>query len=202
VVPTPVITTDELTAFAQVVLVDLTLAGDNAIVLGTIAGKLTGRERRLAMTVGVMAAAALRILLALVATKLLAVIGLTLAGGLLLLWVAWKMARELTGKRHGHPDAADKPPVSMRLAMLQIVIADLSMSLDNVLAVAGTARQHVWVLVTGLVLSVALMGTASLVVARLMERAPWLAWVGIAIVCYAAVTMIIDGWGDVAGHFA
>ena len=195
-----------LSALLQVLLVDLTLAGDNALVLGMIAASLDPAERRKAMTLGIAGAAVLRILLAVVATQLLAIVGLTLAGGILLLWVAWKMFRELTQQRAEPADAASGAPAprkgALRRALVRIVIADVSMSLDNVLAVAGTARDHVWVLITGLMLSVLLMGTASLVVAKLMARAPWLAWLGIAVVAYAAVAMIVEGWGEVGRRFA
>ncbi|HLY56165.1 MAG TPA: YjbE family putative metal transport protein [Stellaceae bacterium] len=197
---------DQLTALAQVVLVDLTLAGDNAIVLGILAGGLRGEDRNRALTYGVLAAAAMRIVLAIVATRLLAIIGLTLAGGILLLWVAWKMAREIAGERHaGVTPQAEAPagaPARIRRVMWRIAVADLTMSLDNVLAVAGTARDRMWVLVIGLVLSVALMGGASLIVAKLMQRAPWLAWLGIAIVAYVAVSMIIEGSRAVGARFA
>ncbi len=196
---------DQVATLAQVVLVDVTLAGDNAIVLGIIAGGLDAADRRRAMTVGIALAAALRIVLALVATRLLAVIGLTLAGGILLLWVAWKMIREVAGTDHAGtglrtdaPDAAR--PGRLRRIMLRIAVADLSMSLDNVLAVAGTARDHLWILLAGLVLSVALMGGASLLVARIMQRAPWLVWLGIAMVSYVAVTMILQGGREVGQH--
>jgi YjbE family integral membrane protein len=198
---------DQLGVLAQVVLVDVTLAGDNAIVLGIIAGGLDGKDRHKAMTLGIVAAAALRILLAIGATHLLAVVGLTLAGGILLLWVAWKMFREIAGEaaaaaRIGLAAPASSDPARLRRVMWRIALADLSMSLDNVLAVAGTARDHLWVLVAGLVLSVALMGTASLLVARLMKSAPWLVWLGIAVVGYVAIAMIVQGWRQVGAHLA
>jgi YjbE family integral membrane protein len=194
---------DQVSAFAQVVLVDVTLAGDNAIVVGIVAGRLHGKQRRDAITAGIAIAAVLRILMALVANRLLAIVGLTLAGGILLLWVAWKMFREIVGERHGGKveesaaDAVPKPGSEVRRVLARLVIADLSMSLDNVLAVAGTAAGHFWVLVLGLVLSVALMGVASTLVARLMARAPWIVWLGIAVVGYVAVSLIYRGWLEI-----
>ncbi len=196
-----------VSAFIQVVLVDVALAGDNAIVVGIVAGSLGAAERRKAITVGIAVAAVLRIGLALVATRLLAVVGLTLAGGILLLWVAWKMFRELAGERKagGKTGLVDADPVEDKRKFLRvmsrIVIADISMSLDNVLAVAGTAQGHNLVLILGLVLSVALMGTASTLVAKLMAKAPWIVWVGIAIVGYVSITMIVHGWGEFGERF-
>jgi len=136
--------------------------------------------------------------------QLLAIIGLTLAGGILLLWVAWKMYRELQkNRRHAldsASDAAPAKPKSFCHALVQVVLADVSMSLDNVLAVAGTARDHIWVLVLGLVLSVALMGVASTIVARLLDRHSWFAWIGLAIVTIVAFRMIYEGWSEVVNH--
>jgi len=193
-------------ALIQVILIDVTLAGDNAIVVGIVAGSLDGRERQRAIVAGVVIATALRIALALVASRFLAIIGLTLAGGLLLLWVAWKMFREIAGV---HRPAASSPakdaprlPVSMTSVMLRIVLADVSMSVDNVLAVAGTARAHLWVLMAGLGLSVALMGIASTLVARLLRRWPWIVWLGLAIITYVALSMIYDGWREVGTRLA
>ncbi|HTH98670.1 MAG TPA: YjbE family putative metal transport protein [Stellaceae bacterium] len=196
-----------LSALFQVVMIDLTLAGDNAMVVGMAAARLPKEQRRRAITTGVVIAMVLRILLAFVAVKLLLIVGLTLAGGLLLLWVAWKSFREFRAQNHEAMPDADAPQspgagVSYRQAMIKIVIADVSMSLDNVFAVAGTARDHVAVLVLGLVLSIALMGVASAAVARLMARAPWLVWLGIAIVTYVALEMIWDGYWQVHHHLA
>jgi YjbE family integral membrane protein len=186
-----------LGAFLSVVVIDVVLAGDNAIVVGMAAAGLDPHHRRRAIVVGIVVATLLRIGLATVAVQLLAVIGLTLAGGVLLLWVAWKFYRDLAAGSHAETKTV-KPAQSFRQALIQIVLADLSMSLDNVLAVAGTARDHMWVLVTGLVLSVALMGAASEFVARLIGRHRWIAWGGLAIVTFVALRMIYDGWGEVA----
>lgn len=201
----------ELIALATVVLIDLVLAGDNAIVVGMAASGLPKELRRKAIIIGISAAAILRILFALFATRLLDVIGLTLAGGILLLWVCWKLWREIRGGQHDHLDMdADAPaanasghPTGKTLgqALSQIIIADLSMSLDNVLAVAGTARDNIPVLVVGLVLSVALMGVAANLVARVMRRAPWLAYVGLFVIAFVALRMIWDG-GLEMFHFA
>lgn len=196
------ITWGELSAFASVVVIDVVLAGDNAVVVGMAASGLEPRRRHRVIFWGVLAATALRIALAAVAVELLAVIGLTLAGGILLLWVAWKFYRDLVTA----PGAATAAPAlqSARFsqAILRVVLADLSMSLDNVLAVAGTARHHLWVLVSGLVLSVALMGVASNVIARLLDRFHWIAWIGLAIVTVVALRMIYDGWEEVALRFS
>jgi YjbE family integral membrane protein len=180
-----------------VVLIDLTLAGDNAVVVGLAVAGLPVPQRRAAIVVGIGAAAVLRIALGAVALQLLEIIGLLLAGGLLLLWVAWRMYRELR-RPAGHGTAA--APKSLGAAMLQIVLADVSMSLDNVLAVAGAAGGHLWVLVVGLGLSVVLMGVAADLVARLLEKYRWVAWLGLVIVLSVALRMIWEGANDVAGH--
>ncbi len=200
--------TAELVALATVVLIDLVLAGDNAIVVGMAAAGLPKELRRKAIIIGIGAAAALRIMFALFATKLLGVIGLTLAGGILLLWVCWKLWREIRSS-HGDDEsdaALDEQSATtggktLRQALSQIVIADVSMSLDNVLAVAGTAREHTFVLVVGLVLSVALMGVAANFVARILKRAPWIAYVGLLVIAWVAFRMIWDG-GLEMFHFA
>lgn len=186
----------EFLALLQVLLIDLVLAGDNAIVVGLAVNGLPAEQRRRAILFGVAAATLLRIGFALVTLQLLAIVGLLLAGGLLLLWVCWRMYRELRRGNSAHPDVA-APPKSMRAAMFQIVLADLSMSLDNVLAVAGAAREHPWVLVLGLAISVVLMGAAASLVARLLERYRWLAWVGLAIVLYISCKMIWEGGHEV-----
>ena len=185
-------------ALAQVLLIDLTLAGDNAVVVGLAVIGLPPRLRTRAVALGVLAATAIRIGLALVAVRLLAVIGLTLAGGLLLLWVAWRSFRELRARHEG--DDARGPPASFAGAMTRIIVADVSMSLDNVLAVAGAAHADRVALVTGLVFSVLLMGVAASFVARLLQRFRWVAFVGIAIVLFVALRMIWDGGGDVLRH--
>jgi YjbE family integral membrane protein len=187
-----------LGAFLSVVIIDVVLAGDNAVVVGMAAAHLEKRQRRRAIFWGVVVATVLRIVLALIAVDLLAIVGLTLAGGFLLLWVAWKLYRDLARKSN-KPAHGEKPaPDSFRQALLRIVLADVSMSLDNVLAVAGTARNHVWVLVAGLTLSVALMGVASEVTGRLIARYRWIAWVGLAIVTLVALKMIYEGSTEVA----
>ena len=194
-------------AFAKVVMIDLVLAGDNAIVIGLAAAGLPKQQRNKAIMVGIAAATVLRIGFAVVAIQLLKVIGLVLVGGLLLLWVCWKMWRELR-QHHGIADATevldDKDlnadglvggvkSKTFAQAALQIVIADISMSLDNVLAVAGAAREHPYVLAAGLVLSVALMGLAATFIARLLNRFPWIAYAGLAIIVYVALDMIYRG---------
>jgi YjbE family integral membrane protein len=187
----------ELAALLQVVLIDLTLAGDNAVVVGLAVAGLPPAQRRLAIIVGVGAAAGLRIALGAVALQLLAIVGLLLAGGLLLLWVAWRMYRELRRHTPAHTGAA---PKTLAAAMVQIVLADVSMSLDNVLAVAGAAAGHLWVLVTGLGLSVVLMGVAADLAARLLARYRWLAWLGLLIVLSVALRLIWVGGHEVAGR--
>ena len=191
----------ELSALAQVVIVDLVLAGDNAIIVGLVAASLPREQRAKVILIGILAATALRIVFAIVTTQLLQIIGLTLAGGLLLLWVCWKLWREIRAQakdkvhcESGHPKAAK----TMRQAVLQIVLADISMSLDNVLAVAGIALHHTWVLVVGLVLSVTLMGAAAAVIAGVLKRYPWISYIGLAVIFYVAVKMIYHGSMDVA----
>ncbi len=186
----------DLTALAQVVAIDVALAGDNAVVVGMAVAGLPQRQKRPAILLGIGGATVIRIALGAVALQLLAIIGLLLAGGLLLLWVCWKMFRELR-RAHGHagPVMAEK---TLRQAMVQIILADLSMSLDNVLAVAGAAHGSTWVLTAGLLLSVVLMGVAANLIARLLERHRWIAWVGLAIVLYVALAMIWHGGHEVA----
>ncbi len=208
------ISTAELVALAQVVVVDLVLAGDNAIVVGIAVAGLPAQQRWRVMVLGIAAATVLRIVFAAFTVQLLQIIGLLLAGGLLLLWVCWKLWRELRSGRMVHfPDAhaarevlAEEPaaagqvplaPKTMRQAVIQIIVADVSMSLDNVLAVAGVAREHAWVLVFGLVLSVAFMGLAAAVIARLLARFHWIAYVGLVIIFYVALRMIFDGTVEV-----
>jgi YjbE family integral membrane protein len=203
----------EISAFIQVIMVDLVLAGDNAIVVGMVAAGLPKEQRARVILLGIVAATVMRVGFAVVTTQLLQIIGLTLAGGLLLLWVCWKLWREVeTQRKERKATGADPgptpgiaianvpkerlpkaPPKTMRQAIIQIVLADLSMSLDNVLAVAGVAMDHPWVLVFGLVLSVALMGAAATVIARLLKRWHWLVYVGLIIIFYVACHMIYDG---------
>jgi YjbE family integral membrane protein len=198
------ITFAALSALAQVVFVDLVLAGDNAIIVGLVAAGLPRGKRGRVIMMGILAATALRIVFALVTTRLLQIIGLTLAGGLLLLFVCWKLWRELCAQRQaakagkgGH--GAKAPAKTIRHAVFQIVLADVSMSLDNVLAVAGIALQNTWVLVFGLVLSVALMGAAAAMIAGILKRYPWISFVGLAVIVYVAIKMIYLGSMDVAG---
>ncbi len=191
-------------ALGKVVMIDLVLAGDNAIVIGMAAAGLPQAQRNKAILVGVIAATVLRIAFASVAIWLLQIIGLLLVGGLLLLWVCWKMWREL---RHPHHvDAAGQPaPKTFAAAAWQIVVADVSMSLDNVLAVAGAAREHPTVLIIGLALSVALMGLAATFIARLLNRFSWIAYLGLAIILYVAFEMIYRGsveiWPGIIPHW-
>jgi YjbE family integral membrane protein len=197
-----VITSDALAALLQVVLIDLVLAGDNAVVIGLAAVGLPADQRRRAIIVGIAAATVLRIAFAGVATQLLQVLGLLLAGGVLLLWVCWKMWRELRAQAseagelafgHGGAAPSAQPRKTFGQAAAQIVAADVSMSLDNVLAVAGAAREHPFVLAFGLLLSVALMGVAADLLGRLLERHRWIAYVGLAIIFYVAIEMIYRG---------
>lgn len=187
----------ELTALASVIAIDVTLAGDNAVVIGIAAAGLAPEQRRKAILWGIAAAAGLRILFSLFAVQLMGIIGLLFAGGLLLLWVSWKLWREL--RTGGHDDMPDEgagtpaEPKKFSEAVKQIILADVSMSLDNVLAVAGAARDHMWIMVLGLALSVALTGAASEVVARVLKRWHWIAYVGLGIIVIVALRMIWDG---------
>ncbi len=202
------LTADALSALTQVIIIDLVLAGDNAIVIGLAAAGLPLEQRAKAIMVGIAAATLMRIVFAAMTTQLLAVFGLLLAGGILLLWVCWKMWRELkTHAAHsevavevtGHSINADGSAVAhgqrktLMQATVQILIADISMSLDNVLAVAGAARDHPWVLVFGLALSIVLMGAAAGIVASLLQKHRWIAYVGLAIILYVALDMIYRG---------
>ncbi len=187
----------DLAALGQVLVVDLTLAGDNAVVVGLAVAGLPAAQKRPAIIAGIAGATVIRIALGAVTLQLLQIVGLLLAGGILLLWVCWKMFREL--RRPAHVGTAAPPSKSLRQAMLQIVLADLSMSLDNVLAVAGAAQGRLWVLVSGLGVSVVLMGVAASLVARLLERYRWIAWVGLLIVLYIALKLVWDGSHQVLG---
>jgi YjbE family integral membrane protein len=185
-------------ALLQVLLIDVALAGDNAIVVGIAVAGLPEAQKRRAIFWGIAGATVLRIALGAVTVQLLAIIGILLAGGLLLLWVCWKMYRELRSERHAHhATGAGAVPKTMRQALIQIILADISMSLDNVLAVAGAAGESLWVLVVGLTISVALMGLAAGLIARLLERFRWIAWIGLAIVLYVALKMIWEGGHEV-----
>jgi len=185
-----------LVALAQVAMIDIVLAGDNAVVIGLAAARVPRHLRRKVILAGLAAAVVLRVGLAVVAVQLMQIIGLTLAGGILLLWVSWRFWRDISGAHTAHHAEVDAN-ASLRRAILQIVVADISMSLDNVLAVAGAARDHIDVLVIGLLLSVALMGMAANLIARLLERFRWISYLGLAIVIYVAATMIWSGSHDV-----
>jgi YjbE family integral membrane protein len=205
-----------LAAFAQVIMIDLVLAADNAIVIGLAAAGLAPTLRKKAILIGILAATILRIIFALATTWLLQIVGLILVGGILLLWVCWKMYRELTVPEHHVREAEEVlsdedidssgsvgSPVGTKTlpqAVTQIIIADVSMSLDNVLAVAGAARDHMVALVFGLGLSVLLMGVASAYIARLLNRFRWIAWVGFVVILYVALRMIYEGADQVLGH--
>ena len=184
-----------LAAFGQVLMIDIMLAGDNAIVVGALAAGLSAEQRKRVILIGILAALVLRIVFALAVTQLLQVVGLTFAGGLLLLWVAWKMWRELRGNQHAHdPDGLSGGKArSFAAAAWAVALADVSMSLDNVLAVAGAAREHPGILIIGLLLSVILMGVAANLLARVIERYKWIAYVGLAVILYVAVKMIHEG---------
>jgi YjbE family integral membrane protein len=200
------ITPEALSAFIQIILIDIVLAGDNAIVVGALAAGLPAEQRRKVIMIGVLAALVLRVAFALIVTQLLQVVGLVLAGGILLLWVAWRMYRELreNGGNGGSEEVAGDEHSGLRSARSfasaawGVALADVSMSLDNVLAVAGAAREHPWVLVFGLVLSVLLMGIAANVIARYIERYRWIAWVGLLVILWVALKMIYEGAGHVA----
>ena len=193
-----------LVPLAQVLFIDLVLAGDNAIVVGALAAGLPPEQRRKVILIGIIAALVLRIAFALVVTQLMQIVGLTFAGGLLLLWVSWKMWRELhhSGQSAGSPevqgdeDAGLKPAKSFAAAAWAVAVADVSMSLDNVLAVAGAAKDHPGILIIGLLLAVALMGVAANILAKYIERYRWIAWIGLAVIVYVAGKMIYEGYID------
>ena len=192
-----------LAAFGQVLMIDVLLAGDNAIVVGALAAGLPVQQRQRVILIGIIAALVLRIGFALIVTQLMQIVGLILAGGLLLLWVAFKMWRELHPKRGADTlDPTDddvsglRPAKSFAAAAWAVAVADVSMSLDNVLAVAGAARDHPGILIIGLILSVALMGIAANIIAKYIERFRWIAYIGLAVIIYVAVKMIYDGIVD------
>ena len=216
------VTQEALVALAQVIMIDIVLAGDNAIVIGLAAAGLPKELRAKAILVGIIAATVMRIGFAAITAQLLAIIGLLLAGGLLLLWVSWKMWRELrisareeaearealteTDLTGDNKIAAGAPRKTFGQAAWQILVADVSMSLDNVLAVAGAARDHPWVLVTGLAVSIALMGLAATFIAKLLHRYRWIAYVGLLIILYVSLEMIYRGalevWPYVQAYMA
>ena len=195
-----------LAAFVQVLIIDLVLAGDNAIVVGALAAGLPAEQRKKVILLGVVAALVLRIGFALVVSQLLQIVGLILAGGLLLLWVAWRMYREIRDNNEspgspeieGDEDSGISAAKSFASAAWAVAIADVSMSLDNVLAVAGAAREHPGILIVGLVLSVALMGVAANLIAKYIERYRWIAYLGLVVILWVALKMIWDGYHNVA----
>ncbi|RYJ03832.1 MAG: TerC family protein [Acetobacteraceae bacterium] len=194
---------DWIVPLAQVLFIDLVLAGDNAIVVGMAAAGLPAEQRRKAIFWGIIAATIMRIGFAAITAQLLAIVGITLAGGVLLLWVCWKMFRELRSHgaeptAEGGEDAAVPSGKTLPQAITQILVADISMSLDNVLAVAGAAKDHTWVLVAGLAISVVLMGVAATLIASLLHKHRWIAWVGLAVILYVAGDMIWEGTHQVA----
>jgi len=211
-----VFTAAGFSALLQVIAIDLVLAGDNAIVIGLAAAGLPAEQRKKAILIGVLAATVLRILFAAITVKLLAIVGLLLAGGILLLWVCWKMWRELRTSHEDEHEATEAlsdsdlnndrtvagraPRKTLLQAATQIVIADVSMSLDNVLAVAGAARDHFSVLIIGLVLSIGLMGLAASFIAKLLHRHRWIAYVGLLIILYVALDMVYRGAVEVWPH--
>lgn len=215
------LTPDVMSAFFQVLMIDIVLAGDNAIVVGLAAAGLPKEQRGKVIIVGIAAATVLRIVFALMTTQLLQIVGLLFAGGILLLWVSWKMWRELR-EGHAHEEAAAKaaldkadgtiddpathvapeaPRKTFKQACIQIVLADVSMSLDNVLAVAGAARDHPNVLIIGLVLSVAFMGLAATFIASLLSKHRWIAYVGLLIIVYVSLAMMYEGSLDLMAYY-
>lgn len=202
----------ELIALGQVLFIDIVLAGDNAIVVGMAAAGLPPDQRRKAIIWGIAAATVMRIAFASITVQLLSIVGIVLAGGLLLLWVCWKMYRELReGGSHEHHDeqtegaealegapTSGPPRKTLRQAITQILVADVSMSLDNVLAVAGAAKDHPYILIIGLAFSVVLMGVAATLIARLLDRHRWIAWLGLLVILYVAVSMIYEGTHQIA----
>ena len=191
-----------LATFGSVLMIDLVLAGDNAIVVGALAAGLPADQRRKVIAIGIGAALVLRIGFALIVTWLMGIVGLIFAGGLLLLWVSWKFWREIregghnpgSDEVHGDETSGLKPAKSVASAAWAVAVADVSMSLDNVLAVAGAAREHPGILVVGLLLSVALMGLAANFIARIIDRYRWIAYIGLAVIVFVAFRMIYEGW--------
>ncbi len=193
-----------MSAFLQVLMIDIVLAGDNAIVVGALAAGLPADQRRKVIIIGVLAALVLRVAFALVVQQLMGIVGLIFVGGLLLIWVAWKMWRELregahsagSPEVHGDEHSGLKPAKSFAAAAWAVAVADVSMSLDNVLAVAGAAREHPGIMIVGLIVAVALMGVAANIIAKYIERYRWIAYIGLAVILYVAVKMIYEGWID------
>lgn len=206
-----------ISSLLQVIMIDLVLAGDNAIVIGLAAAGLPAELRKRAIMIGIVAATIMRIFFALITTQLLALGGgLLIAGGVLLLWVCWKMYRELSVSHEEEHNAAEAlsdsdtnadgsvaggaPRKTLRQAATQIIIADVSMSLDNVLAVAGAAQHHIEALIFGLALSVVMMGFAATYIAGLLHRYRWIGWVGLVLILYVAVKMVYEGADQLMGH--
>ena len=183
----------ELVELLQVVLVNLVLSADNAIVVGIAVAGLPVKHRLRVMAIGIAGATVLRIVFAAFTVQLLEIVGLLFAGGLLLLWICWKLWGELRMGKLSAEAAASNHPKTLMAAVWQIVVADVSMSLDNVLAVAGVAREHLWVLIVGLVLSIAFMGLAAALISRVLNRYPWIAYFGLVVILYVALKMIWDG---------
>jgi YjbE family integral membrane protein len=205
----------QLVALLQIMVIDVVLAGDNAIVVGLAASRVQPELRARVIFWGLAGAVALRIIFAAITAQLLAIVGLTFAGGILLLWVCWKMYREIRSGSVAHQEegrphavgAAVSPadairPMSFWSAIIQILIADVSMSLDNVLAVAGAAKGHLWVLVVGLILSIVLMAIAATYIAKLLARYHWITWIGLAIILFVGLDMVWRGSSELQAYFA
>ena len=197
-------TSAEITAFFQIVVIDIVMSGDNAIIIGMAAAGLPPELRKKAIFWGIIGATVLRILFAVIVVQLLSIIGIKVVGGLLLIWVCWRMWQEIRAgatveemERQADEKGAKGPPKTLRTAMINIIVADATMSLDNVLAVAGAARDHMEMLIFGLVLSIALMAVTANYIARLLEKHFWLGYLGLLIIAYVAVDMIISGGGEI-----
>ena len=196
--------TPELTAFLQIIVIDIVMSGDNAIIIGMAAAGLPPDLRKKAIFWGIIGATVLRIFFAVIVVQLLSIIGIKVIGGLLLLWVCWRMWQEIRAgatvediEREAEENAKKGPPKTLRTAMVNIIVADATMSLDNVLAVAGAARDHLEMLIFGLVLSIALMALMANYIAKLLEKHTWLGYLGLAIIAYVAIQMIWQGSGEV-----
>lgn len=194
----------ELTSLAMIIMIDIVMSGDNAIIIGLAAAGLPPELRKKAILYGIIGATVLRIVFASIVVQLLSIIGIKLAGGLLLLWVCWRMWQELRSGQsveeitaEAEANAEGTPPKSLRTAMINIIVADVSMSLDNVLAVAGVARDHMEMLIFGLVLSIALMGVTANYIAKLLERYTWIGYLGLAVIAYVAIEMIWHGGSEI-----
>ena len=196
--------TPELTAFLQIIVIDIVMSGDNAIIIGMAAAGLPPELRKKAIFWGIIGATVLRIFFAIIVVQLLSITGIKVIGGLLLLWVCWRMWQEIRAgatvediEREAEENAKKGPPKTLRTAMVNIIVADATMSLDNVLAVAGAARDHLEMLIFGLVLSIALMALTANYIAKLLEKHTWLGYLGLAIIAYVAIQMIWQGSGEV-----